>query len=172
MNFLTLDYLSKGSPRQVEAFRLLQEQRWMEWLQPYHPILVGTIPINIDVAGSDLDIICEVSDLEHFGQFLKSKFQFESSFQVHLKSINQIASVVAKFEKEGYDIEIFGQNVPTQKQDAYRHMLVEHRILQERGDRFRKQIIDLKKQGVKTEPAFAQLLGLKGNPYQALLDLE
>ena len=37
---------------------------------------------------------------------------------------------------------------------------------------FRRQIIDLKKQGLKTEPAFAKLLALTGDPYVELLSFE
>lgn len=51
-------------------------------------------------------------------------------------------------------------------------MLVEHQILAQKGKDFRAKIIDLKKMGIKTEPAFAQLLGLQGDPYKSLLKLE
>ncbi|HRF37192.1 MAG TPA: DUF4269 domain-containing protein, partial [Saprospiraceae bacterium] len=57
-------------------------------------------------------------------------------------------------------------------QNAYRHLLIEARLLEERGPEFRQQIIELKQQGVKTEPAFARLLGLEGDAYEALLRLE
>ena len=49
-------------------------------------------------------------------------------------------------------------------------MIIEHKILQENDEKFRRDIIKLKERGLKTEPAFAKLLGLEGNPYQALLD--
>ena len=51
-------------------------------------------------------------------------------------------------------------------------MLIEHRLLQERGEAFRRAIITLKQRGYKTEPAFAKALGLKGDPYLALLPYE
>jgi len=50
-------------------------------------------------------------------------------------------------------------------------MIIEYRILLEKGEDFRKQLIELKRQGLKTEPAFALLLGLEGNPYTELLSL-
>ena len=49
-------------------------------------------------------------------------------------------------------------------------MLIEYRLLRERGEMFRQEIIALKKQGHKTEPAFAIALGLKGDPYRELLN--
>jgi hypothetical protein len=55
------------------------------------------------------------------------------------------------------------------EQVAYRHMVVEWNILAANDDNFRGEIIRLKKSGMKTEPAFAQLLQLDGDPYQALL---
>jgi hypothetical protein len=50
-------------------------------------------------------------------------------------------------------------------------MLVEHRILKEKGEVFRQQIIELKKQGYKTEPAFGKLLEIEGDAYEYLLRL-
>ena len=34
----------------------------------HHPTLVGTIPIGLDVAGSDADLICEAQDLDAFAR--------------------------------------------------------------------------------------------------------
>ncbi len=47
-------------------------------------------------------------------------------------------------------------------------MMFEYRILQEKGEDFKNEIIALKRQGIKTEPAFGILLGLE-NPYEDLL---
>ena len=51
-------------------------------------------------------------------------------------------------------------------------MLVEDKLLAQHGEAFRQQIVSLKRQGYKTEPAFALALGLEGDPYLALLTLE
>lgn len=51
-------------------------------------------------------------------------------------------------------------------------MLIEATILNKYGEDFRRKIIELKESGVKTEPAFAQLLELKGNPYEGLLNFK
>jgi hypothetical protein len=50
-------------------------------------------------------------------------------------------------------------------------MIIESRILKEKGIDFKEKIIKLKSSGIKTEPAFAKLLGLNGNPYVELLKL-
>ncbi len=55
---------------------------------------------------------------------------------------------------------------------AYRHMIKEYEILKMYGEEFRKQIIQLKRQGLKTEPAFGVLLGLKNDPYIELLNYQ
>ena len=48
---------------------------------------------------------------------------------------------------------------------------MQHLIIEEQGEEFREQVIKLKLQGYKTEPAFAKLLGLKGDPYVAMLEV-
>ena len=49
-------------------------------------------------------------------------------------------------------------------------MIIEHHILQQEGEDFKRKVVALKESGMKTEPAFAQLLGLDGDPYLALLE--
>ncbi|TBO40074.1 DUF4269 domain-containing protein [Pedobacter kyonggii] len=170
INFLNISYLQSGNKKQVKAYHTLTDNRVLEKLTPYHPILVGTIPINIDVENSDLDIICEVSDKNEFIDKLNALFGSEKDFTIHegLK----FDAIKANLIIDGFEIEIFGQNTPTIQQNAYRHMLIEHRLLLEKGEKFRQKIIDLKQNGHKTEPAFAKLLGLEGNAYEELLKLE
>ena len=69
-------------------------------------------------------------------------------------------------------MEIFGQAVPTAQQNGFRHLLVEAAVLEAGGRTWRRAVRQLKKQGLKTEPAFAFLLQLTGDPYVALLELE
>ncbi|WP_157447956.1 DUF4269 domain-containing protein, partial [Chryseobacterium sp. MOF25P] len=83
-------------------------------------------------------------------------------------NINNEEFLVCNFKLEEFLIEIFAQNKPTIQQNAYCHMMAEYKILQEKGEEFKQKIIDLKKKGIKTEPAFGLLLGLE-NPYEDLL---
>lgn len=170
INFLNISYLQSGNEKQVKAYHTLTDNRVLEKLTPYHPILVGTIPINIDIENSDLDIICEVADKNEFIDKLNALFGSEKDFAIHENPTFE--AIKANFIIDGFEIEVFGQNTPTIQQNAYRHMLIEHRLLIARGEKFRQDIIDLKKQGYKTEPAFAKLLKLEGDAYQELLKLQ
>jgi hypothetical protein len=58
------------------------------------------------------------------------------------------------------------------QQHGYRHMVVEARLLAASGPRLKERVIQEKTLGLKTEPAFAKLLALPGDAYQALLALE
>lgn len=167
-DFRDISYLRGGNPRQRAAFEALTRLRVMESLAAYDPLLTGTIPIGIDIPGSDLDIICCVPDAEAFINEVTCEFSGCDGFSLRRDG----GVVVASFHSSGFEIEVFGQDVPTHRQNAYRHMLVEHAVLQERGEDFRRQVVELKMRGMKTEPAFALLLGLDGDPYQTMLALE
>lgn len=67
-------------------------------------------------------------------------------------------------------IEIYATDIDTEKQNGYLHMIKEYEILQARNDSFKMEIIKLKKQGIKTEPAFCKLLNISGDPYVELLN--
>jgi hypothetical protein len=49
---------------------------------------------------------------------------------------------------------------------------MEERLLKLGGEDFKREIIKLKKEGIKTEPAFTKYLKIGGNPYIELLKLE
>jgi hypothetical protein len=140
-------------------------------LRDYYPVLAGTIPLGIDVDGSDLDVICQADDLEAFAGCVRAAYGSCEGFRLRRKSINGLPTVIASFHAYGFPVEIFAQPLPVTEQNAYRHMQVEARLLAIGGDEARRAIHRLKAQGMKTEPAFAQYFGLRGDPYRVLLEL-
>jgi diadenosine tetraphosphate (Ap4A) HIT family hydrolase len=158
--------------RLLHAHQILQELKVSEILLPYSPTLAGTVPIGIDIPGSDLDIICEVYDLPGFQDRVVAKFSQMSNFRIKQISIGGIPSVVASFIYGEFPIEIFGQPQTVNQQNAYRHMQIEARLLTIGGEKARKEIKRLKQSGLKTEPAFAHYFCIAGDPYQRLLEIE
>jgi hypothetical protein len=165
-----LTYLRQGSAQQRRAYDLLQRHEMLPRLCAYAPVLVGTFPLDLTVPGSDLDIICEAPDLATFRHTLAA-FAAYPRYAVRLANTTEPA-LVASLEVEGLAVEVFGQGLPTARQHGYRHLVVEARLLALGGATLRQRVLTLKASGVKTEPAFAQVLGLAGDPYQALLALE
>lgn len=168
-HFKKFDYLVKGNKKQRLAYEVLDKINIFKVLDCYNPILVGTIPINIDIDSSDLDIICEVHNFNEFKCVMESNFSSYDNFKI---SNNAINIMTINFKVDNFEIEVYGENKKTVMQNGYRHMMIEHKILCLGGEDIRKKIVELKKSGLKTEPAFAKLLGLKGNPYEELLKLE
>lgn len=169
MNFDDIDYLKNGTHRQKQAYAVLTRYTVLEKLAVYDALLVGTIPLTIDIDTSDLDIICFYTKKQDLLAVVNDNFGscMDFSIKEHHGEGNPI---IAKFILDDFTIEIFAQTIPTKEQLAYRHMVIEHAILVSKGEPFRQQIIELKKQGIKTEPAFGMLLGLTNNPYEELLN--
>lgn len=71
----------------------------------------------------------------------------------------------------GWEIELFCQKTATDHQWGVRHFRVEARLLA-LGPHLKEAVMRLKREGLKTEPAFAKVLSLPGDPYVALLELE
>jgi len=170
LQFDTIDYLKTGNALQQQAYMVLTSEGIMQRLEKFSPVLSGTIPININIEGSDLDVLCCFENAEEFAAVLNNAFQQHKQYILRKKEIDGIPAIIANFLIERFEIEIFGQSLPVKEQNGYRHMITEHNILKEKGETFRKEIIRLKQSGLKTEPAFALLLGLEGDPYKALLD--
>ena len=169
--FDSIAHLAKGTLRQQDAYRTLETHQVLEKLKSFDPILTGTVPIDIAVADSDLDVICYYEDSAHFKAQLEHHFSGYPGFKLKETVINEVPSVLANFDINNWPVEIFGQNKPTRTQNAYLHMIVEYRFLISHGEAFRTLIVHLKEQGMKTEPAFAKALGINGDPYIELLKL-
>lgn len=168
-NFKDIAYLKEGNAKQIKAFNTIIDLNLINRLKSYTPVLTGTVPIEIDIDDSDLDIICCCKDLNLFKDVITNYFGMHENFSIQEKTIRDHVTIVARFNFNGFLIEIFGQDRPVDEQEAYRHMIIEYKVLLEKGEDFRNQIIELKKQGLKTEPAFAKLLGLHGDPFMELL---
>lgn len=126
------------------------------------------MPIGINVTGSDLDIIMEIYDLNCFEKELCSLYQNERDFLIKRTKIRGKNVVKANFLYGGFEFEVFGQDEAVDKQYAYIHMKTEHELLQ-RYPQLTEQVKSLKDLGIKTEPAFCQLLNIEGDPYEALI---
>jgi len=162
-------YLLHGNERQRAAHRILKSLRVLDILRDYTPVLVGTVPIAIDVAESDLDIICEAHDLDAFQELVTQAFGRQKGFRLKRKRVNALPVVIAVFDA-GLPIEIFGQPRAVTEQNAYRHMDVQARLLAIGGEKARREIQGLKRAGLKTEPAFARYFDIQGDPFEALLE--
>ena len=169
MDFRNIEYLKEGNDLQKEVFWLLDKNAIFQKLKDFDPILTGTYPLQINTKSSDLDIICYWKNKDEFEKLLVREFGKEDQFSVKRKKINSQLSIIATFEIDSFQFEIFGQNIPSEEQYSFRHMLIEYNLLKRYGDEFRNKIIALKERGYKTEPAFAKLLNIKGDPYIELL---
>ncbi|MDR2040355.1 MAG: DUF4269 domain-containing protein [Bacteroidales bacterium] len=162
-----ISYLKSGSDRQRQAYDTLQEIGIFDYLADYHPVLAGTIPIHIDLPESDLDIICKMDDISSFRDLIFRLFSGYDDFHEKISG----DTFIANFTSNHFRIEIFARPVPVKEQEAYRHMIVEYRLLKLLGESFREAVIKVKSDGMKTEPAFCKVLQIEGNPYRSILEL-
>lgn len=169
--FRDINYLKQGNERQRSAYQVLKKLRLFDVLSDYNPILVGTIPIGIDISNSDLDVICEVLEHDVFEEIIKNYYGNYDDFQIDREIVRGMVASFSSFRSNGFGIEIFGQTKPVFNQNGYRHMIVEKKLLDLGGKEIKDEIRKLKREGVKTEPAFARYLRLKGDPYEEMLRL-
>ncbi|KTF70523.1 DUF4269 domain-containing protein [Sphingomonas sp. HT-1] len=155
-------------PHYLEA---LERTGVLPKLAAFNPHVVGTPPLGLDLPTSDIDVVCFAPDADAFAYTVWNAFGTSAKFGMWQK-INLGRAVVASFVAAGWTIELFGQASPISEQYGWRHFLVEQRLLALGGDIFHAAVMARRTNGMKTEPAFAAVLGLDGDPYQALLSLE
>lgn len=167
-------HLATGNERQQDAYRVLKSSGLLDILADYHPYPAGTVPIDIDVPGSDLDLLCYAEDLDAFEAEMHDQIGAVGEFRCIRGDGNhpdQRPYVTFNLQVGHWPVEVFAQSVPVHRQNAYLHMIVEWRLLRLWGDVGHREIRRLKRAGWKTEPAFASVLGLQGDPYVDMLHL-
>jgi len=150
---------------------VVNDLQLMERLVDFSPTIIGTPPLGIATNQSDIDIACYASLLDHFERKVTMEFQQKQNYYCdHITTRNKPA-MCAGFYSNCWDIEIFCQATPVENQWGVRHFQIEKRLLQ-LDRQLIEPVLKLKKSGMKTEPAFARILGLSGDPYEAMLLLE
>ncbi len=167
----SLAFMEHGSSRQRLAYRVLEYLRVFERLKQYRPVVAGTIPLDVDIHGSDLDIVCHCNSLCEFERAVLKYFSAEREFQLWKHPIHGQQSLVATLTVAELPVELFGQTIPVEQQMAFRHLIVEDHLLRLGGTNARKSIRQLKQLGLKTEPAFAAHFGIVGDPYSELYEM-
>lgn len=163
--------MSRNTLPVCEARAILERGAVFERLSAFDPRWVGSIPLDIHGPGADADIACSGgADLAAFARAL------EGAFGEHGVSVTDNvhageASIIARLELEGLPIEIYGRARPVETHESYVHWLAEHRLLALASDRLRGDVRAAKAGGLKTEPAFAKVLRLGGDPHTELLKL-
>ncbi|RPF53172.1 DUF4269 domain-containing protein [Aquisalibacillus elongatus] len=166
---LTFEQLKYGTNNQQKAYDSIKKLGIFEGLSEYTPVLCGTIPIDVDIEDSDLDLILEVHDFEEFKLLVTSLYSEMPGFTIAEKQIRGESIIKCNFIYEGFEFELFAQATPVKKQYAYLHMVVEYHILK-RKPYLKEQIKQWKRDGYKTEPAFCKALDLNGDSYESLID--
>ena len=150
---------------------VLEQLNLLDVLDPFEPMVIGTPPLGIDIETSDIDIACTSDDLEPFKSYVMERFGSQAEFSIAKVAKTVEEAIRASFVSHGWEIELFCQALPVHQQHGVRHFLIEKRLLGV-APSLKAKVIELKQSGQKTEPAFATLLKLDGDPYEAMFDLE
>jgi uncharacterized protein len=155
----------------TKVWSALQNSKVLEVLAPFDPLVAGTFPLGIHTKKSDLDIVVMGQNLNEVRDLIKAQKAW-GDIEIKRYRVNDLETLLINFTFEDVPFEIFSQGRPPVKQQAYRHFLIEERLLKYYGPKLTDRIRDLRRQGLKTEPAFALTLGLENDPYKDLLLLE
>ncbi|MBU4353060.1 MAG: DUF4269 domain-containing protein [Nanoarchaeota archaeon] len=97
VNWHDITYLKLGNERQRNTHSVLNKLKIFKILREYNPTLVGTIPLEIDISESDLDIICEVYDLEEYEELVIRSFNKYDNFHIKRQTVKGLLTSLAYF---------------------------------------------------------------------------
>lgn len=180
-NWRRLDYLAHGNPRQRSAHTLLTAGVWDELTaQCADMALVSTLAIGLDRPGSDLDILCQHPDPAEFAATFAEQGWQASDNGDNIWLLERTFSRDQYCADSGSDksdarwpLELYVTPAPIETLNGWRHLTLMAALLERFGDAFYQEVLRLRlEDGLKGEAAMCRLLGLAGDPYEALLTLE
>ncbi|WP_429116152.1 DUF4269 domain-containing protein [Aeromonas veronii] len=181
-NWRRLDYLAHGNPRQRSAHALLTAGVWDELAaQCADMALVSTLAIGLDRPGSDLDILCQHPDPAEFAAMLEAQGWQASAKDENVWLLERTFSCLDQHSADSdsdkseanWPLELYVTPAPIETLHGWRHLTLMAALLERFGDAFYQEVLRLRlEEGLKGEAAMCRLLGLAGDPYEALLTLE
>lgn len=158
----------------ASCHRVLDSLGLRKALRPYRPRIVGSMPLGLCTADSDIDVLVEVSDLDTFAAQMHKDHGAQEDFLMYRRAAddNGPEALVVRIETAAWPVEITAQSRPTVEQIPYRHYAVLNRLLRLGGPELREEILARKEEGARTEQAFADALGLDGDASSVILALE
>ena len=155
-----------------QIFNALSDSKILESFKKYTPFVAGTFPLGVQVKNSDLDILMFSQNLDQLSSELKVSYGHLSDYKVERGPVDGMDSLIVNFIFDSVPFQVFAQNRPVVFQKAFVHFQIEERLLKMGGDKFQRAVKKLRQEGLKTEPAFAQLLGIKKDPYNEMFVLQ
>lgn len=156
----------------MRAFQALKKSELLRIFRDCDPLVAGTFPLGLEVSDSDIDLLLFSNDLSDLEERLKNSCSQFKNFSLQSLFIKKIPSLICRFEYEDLPFEVFAQPIPTAKQDAQRHLVVEERLLKLGGAALRARVQEQRRLGFKTEAAFINALGLVvSDPFERLLEM-
>lgn len=127
--FKDVEYLKVGNLKQKQSYKILKNIKIFKILEEFNPILVGTIPIGVDVDKSDLDIVCEINlkNKDSLKNISTKNFSQFKNFKI-INTFSTTGVIVINFFVDDMEIEIYASKVSSFETNGYRHMIIEERI--------------------------------------------
>jgi hypothetical protein len=88
--------------------------------RPFDPRVAGTPPLGLDLPGSDIDVLCFAPDARIFSDIVWHAFSDAPAF-IAKQWVDPPRAVVVSFEAAGWQIQLYGEAIPVERQRGWRH---------------------------------------------------
>ncbi|MEM6704276.1 MAG: DUF4269 domain-containing protein [Acidobacteriota bacterium] len=137
-------------------------------LAAFDPRPASTLGTGLETPFSDLDVACHTASAEAF--LLASRKHFEARPVFELGP-NELPTWCRFRAPGGVQVELYAAAQDSGDQNAVLHSVAHRLLLAAFGVELRAAVRRRKLLGIATEPAFAEALGLVGDPYAVLLEV-